>query len=231
MAGRRATFSNTGTHLSLVAPGENVFGALAGGTKAALWPRYELPGSTSGLYGWSSGTSFSTPQVTGAAALVWAANPQLTAPEVAGIIKSTASGRGSWNPSVGYGVLDVAGAVAAATGQPVAERVQAGAWLRVSLLRTRSARVRRATRARPRAVRLNAWLRTSKPTVSPAHRVVALEILGRRGWRRLGRTTTRSGGQVRWTVGLRPGSYRLRVLYSGRWDLRGTARVLRVRVR
>jgi subtilisin family serine protease len=231
MAGRRATFSNTGTHLSLVAPGENVFGALAGGTKAALWPRYELPGSTSGLYGWSSGTSFSTPQVTGAAALVWAANPQLTAPEVAGIIKSTASGRGAWNPSVGYGVLDVAGAVAAATGQPVAERVQAGAWLRVSLLRKRSAGVRRATRPRLRAVRLNAWLRTSKPTVSPAHRVVSLEILGRRGWRRLGRTTTRSGGQVRWTVGLRPGSYRLRVLYGGRWDLRGAARVLRVRVR
>jgi subtilisin family serine protease len=231
ITGRRATFSNTGTHLSLAAPGENVFGALAAGSKAALWPRYELPGSSMGLYGWSSGTSFSTPQVTGAAALVWAANPQLTASQVAGLLKSTASGRGSWNPSVGYGVLNVAGAVAAATGQSVAERAQAGAWLRVSVGRTRRVRARRSARGRARAVRLNAWLRTSTPTVSPAHRLVALEVLGRRGWRRLGRTTTRSGGEVRWTVGLRPGSYRLRVRYGGRWDLRETARALRVRVR
>jgi hypothetical protein len=230
MAGRRASFSNTGTHLSLVAPGENVFGALAAGSKAAHWPRYDLPGSARGLYGWSSGTSFSTPQVTGAAALVWAANPVLSAQQVADVLESTASGRGSWNRAVGYGVLDVAGAVAAATGQPVAKRVQAGASLRVSLQRSRSARTRRATRGRMRPVRLSAWLRTSTPAVSPAHRVVALEVLGRRGWRRLGRTTTRSSGQVRWTVGLRRGSHRLRVVYGGRWDLRSATRFLRVRV-
>lgn len=230
MAGRRASFSNTGTHLSLVAPGENVFGALAQGSKAAHWPRYDLPGSSTGLYGWSSGTSFSTPQVAGAAALVWAANPTLTAQQVAGVLKSTASGRGSWNRAVGYGVLDVAGAVAAATGQPVEERVQAGAWLRVSLQRSRSARTRRSIRGRLHAVRLSAWLRTSTPAVTPAHRVVALEVLGHRGWRRLGRTATRSSGQVRWTVGLRPGSHRLRVLYGGRWDLRSAARAFRVRV-
>jgi subtilisin family serine protease len=231
MAGRRAHFSNTGTHLSLAAPGENVFGAVAAGSKAAHWPRYALPGSAKGLYGWSSGTSFSTPQVTGAAALVWAANPQLSAAQVAGLLKATASGRGAWNPSLGYGVLNVAGAVAAATGQSVAERVQAGSWLRVTLARTGSGRGRASRRPRLRAVRLSAWLRTSTPTVSPAHRVVSLEVLGRRGWRRLARTTTRSGGNVRWTVGLRRGSYRLRVTYGGRWDLRQTARVLRVRVR
>ena len=34
---------------------------------------------SSGLYGYGSGTSFAAPQVTGAAALVWAANPLLTA--------------------------------------------------------------------------------------------------------------------------------------------------------
>ena len=44
----------------------------------------------------------------GAAALVWAANPQLRAAQVASILEQTASGRGSWNAELGYGVLDVA---------------------------------------------------------------------------------------------------------------------------
>jgi subtilisin family serine protease len=232
MAGKRASFSNTGSHLSLVAPGENVFGAVGAGTKSSLWPRYALPGSSAGLYGWSSGTSFSTPQVSGAAALVWAANPQLTAQQVAGILKATASGHGSWNPTLGYGVLNVAAAVAAASGQNVTESMYAGAWLRLRVLRTREPRVRPSYRGRLRRVQLSAWLRTSTPTVSPGRRVVTLEIRRRRDWRRLARTTTRSGGEVRWTLGLRPGAHRLRVRYGGRWDLRGAvSRSVRVRVR
>ncbi len=122
MAGKRAYFSNTGSHISLAAPGDSVFGAVATTSAARDWPRYALPGSRSGLYGWSSGTSFSTPQVAGAAALVWAANPNLTAQQVAGVLKSTASGRGRWNRSLGYGVIDVASAVGAATGQVIRER-------------------------------------------------------------------------------------------------------------
>ena len=39
----------------------------------------DLPGSTAGIYGYASGTSFASPEVAGAAALVWAANPVLTA--------------------------------------------------------------------------------------------------------------------------------------------------------
>jgi subtilisin family serine protease len=230
MAGRRAPFSNTGTHLSLAAPGENVFGAIAAGTKAADWPRYVLPGATAGLYGWSTGTSFATPQVTGAAALVMAANPLLSAREVAGVLKATASGHGNWNQALGYGVLDVAAAVAAANGQQVADRVQAGAWLRVNVVRSRSAWQPASARAHVKGVRLSAWLRSSAPSVSPAYRVVTLEMRHRGRWQRLARTTTRSAGQVRWTVGLRPGVHRLRVRYGGRWDLRGAARLLRVRV-
>ena len=72
------------------------------------------PGSLGGLYGFSSGTSFASPQVAGAAALVWAANPQLRADEVASILEQTASGQGDWNAELGYGVLDVAAAVAKA---------------------------------------------------------------------------------------------------------------------
>ena len=109
--GRRASFSNTGSWISLAAPGENVFGAISSYTKAHSWPRYALPGSSAGLYGYASGTSFSSPQVAGAAALVWAANPALTREQVAWILKRTASGDGRWTGSLGYGVLDVGRAV------------------------------------------------------------------------------------------------------------------------
>ena len=51
-------------------------------------------------------------------ALVWAANPGLTAD---GVIRSSSRrppGTGKWNPATGYGVLDVAAAVAGALGAP-----------------------------------------------------------------------------------------------------------------
>jgi subtilisin family serine protease len=66
------------------------------------------------VYGFSSGTSFSAPEVAGAAALVWAANPALTARQVGTVLKQTASGQGTWNPSLGFGVLDAGAAVALA---------------------------------------------------------------------------------------------------------------------
>ena len=113
-SGVRAPFSSTGTHLSLAAPGEAVFSALSGSSSASRYPRVALPGSAGGLYGYGSGTSFAAPQVAGAAALVWAANPQLRADEVASILEQTASGQGSWTAELGYGVLDVAAAVARA---------------------------------------------------------------------------------------------------------------------
>jgi subtilisin family serine protease len=112
--GTRADFSSTGSHVSLVAPGDNVFSAVASTSSESLYPRTPLPGSLGGLYGYASGTSFSAPQVAGAAALVWAANPQLRAPDVATVLEQSASGGGSWSPDLGYGVLDVASAVARA---------------------------------------------------------------------------------------------------------------------
>jgi hypothetical protein len=231
MAGKRASFSNTGTHISLAAPGESVFSGIATTSTAHNWPRYALPGSAAGLYGWASGTSFSAPQVSGAAALVWAANPSLTAQQVATILENTASGRGLWNPSLGYGVLDVAAAVAAATGQMVRERIQGSAILKLGLWRARAPRVRQSGRGKLRRVRVTAVLRTSTPAVSPAHRIVTLEVLRRGRWHRVARTSTETAGQVRWTVGLRKGTHRLRVSYGGRWDLRGARSHLRARVR
>jgi subtilisin family serine protease len=118
--GGRAPFSSTGTHVSLAAPGANVFSAVSSSSSPSRYPRTALPGALGGVYGYGSGTSFASPQVAGAAALVWAANPQLRADQVASIIEQTASGKGSWNAELGYGVLDVAAAVAKAEATPVA---------------------------------------------------------------------------------------------------------------
>ena len=118
-SGARASFSNTGTHISLAAPGEAVFGAVSATSSESRYPRVTLPGSATGVYGYANGTSFASPQVAGAAALVWAANPRLRAKEVATILKRTASGAGKWSPQLGYGVLDVAAAVAQAQAYPV----------------------------------------------------------------------------------------------------------------
>jgi len=93
-SGGRAPFSGSGSWISLAAPGVDVFGALLGRR-----------------YGFGSGTSFAAPQVAGAAALVWAADPALTAQGVAQILEQSASGEGVWSPGLGYGVIDEAAAV------------------------------------------------------------------------------------------------------------------------
>jgi subtilisin family serine protease len=90
----RAAFSNTGSWISLAAPGERVYGAVLHHG-----------------YGYGSGTSFATPQVAGAAALVWAARPSLTAEQVAQILEQTATDHGAWTPELGWGVIDVGAAV------------------------------------------------------------------------------------------------------------------------
>ena len=113
--GMRAWFSNSGSWLSLVAPAVHVFGAVAQTSSALRYVRVPLPGARLGLYGFESGTSFAAPQVAGAAALVWAANPTLTAQQVAETLERSATGHGQWNEDLGFGVLDAASAVDAAT--------------------------------------------------------------------------------------------------------------------
>jgi subtilisin family serine protease len=61
------------------------------------------------------GTSFAAPLVSAAAARVWTANPALTARQVVRLLEETASGRGVRTNGLGFGVLDVASAVAAAS--------------------------------------------------------------------------------------------------------------------
>jgi subtilisin family serine protease len=109
--GVRARFSSTGSHISLAAPGQGVFSAVSAASPESRYPRTALPGSLGGLYGYGSGTSYAAPQVAGAAALVWAANPALQAADVASILEQTASGAGSWDAELGFGVVDVAAAI------------------------------------------------------------------------------------------------------------------------
>ena len=121
MLGDRAPFSSFGSYLSLVAPGVDVLGALPSTGSVPAFQTVRLPGSRHGRYGIASGTSFAAPQVSGAAALVWAANPSLTASDVATILEQTASGGGTWDSELGYGVLDVAAAVSRASGRPLVD--------------------------------------------------------------------------------------------------------------
>jgi subtilisin family serine protease len=107
MDGTRAYFSNTGSYLSLAAPGYNVF---AGESASSDWPHAEVPWESPGYYGWASGTSFSAPEVAGVSALVWGVNPRLTARQVAWVLKYSATGNG-WNPQLGWGTLNAAAAV------------------------------------------------------------------------------------------------------------------------
>jgi subtilisin family serine protease len=107
MDGTRAYFSNTGSYVSLAAPGYNVF---AGESAKSNWPHAQVPWQSPGFYGWASGTSFSAPEVAGVSALVWGVNPRLTAQQVAWVLKRSANGSG-WNPQLGWGALNASAAV------------------------------------------------------------------------------------------------------------------------
>jgi subtilisin family serine protease len=146
--GSRAGFSNTGSHLSLVAPGEHVFGAVSATSPPGDYAAVTLPGSARGLYGYGSGTSFAAPEVAGAAALVLAANPLLTASDVAQILKESASNHGAWNPTTGFGVLDVGAAVARAQHRAAISvaAVRSGKVIRVRWSSTGAARYRLSLR-------------------------------------------------------------------------------------
>ena len=113
-AGARAPFSSAASYVSLLAPGVRVVGALSSTASTSSYPRATLGPVADGSYGYGTGTSYAAPQVAGAAALVWGSDPSLTATQVVRILERTASGHGRWKPGSGYGVLDVAAAVAVA---------------------------------------------------------------------------------------------------------------------
>jgi len=100
---RRSSFSNTGKHIDLVAPGSNILSTL---------PRQASPYRPETGYDSWSGTSMATPHVAGAAALVAAHRPSLTANEVTKRLCATTSrlrgmnGR-KWTSAYGAGLLNL----------------------------------------------------------------------------------------------------------------------------
>jgi hypothetical protein len=207
-SGTRASFSNTGTYVSLAAPGEGVFSAVSSTAPPSVYPRVLLPGSTQGLYGYGSGTSFAAPEVAGAAALVMAANPLLGATDVARVLKESADGEGTWTPELGWGVVDVAAAVALATGT-AAEASRAG--------------LRIAARVVKRRVTLSATLSSLITAVSSAGRPITFEREVRGKWKRLMTVRTDAAGRAQAEVGKARTAMTLRARWAGSPELAAAA--------
>ncbi|AFL84113.1 subtilisin-like serine protease [Belliella baltica DSM 15883] len=83
---QRASFSNYGTGIDVVAPGQDIRTTTLNDGYATV-----------------SGTSFAAPQVAGIAALILSVNPSLTQQEVRNIIESTADKVGGYNYTLGAG--------------------------------------------------------------------------------------------------------------------------------
>jgi subtilisin family serine protease len=100
---RRSSFSNTGPHIDLVAPGSNILSTVPT-TRSAQ--RRETD------YASWSGTSMATPHVTAAAALVLAKHPGWSPGEVARRLRNSASavpemGGNNWTEAHGSGLLNL----------------------------------------------------------------------------------------------------------------------------
>lgn len=81
-ASRRAYFSNTGTHITLTAPGNNILSTL---------PMKTSPNRDETQYAAWSGTSMATPHVTAAVALILAKHPNFSPVDVAKHLQQTAA--------------------------------------------------------------------------------------------------------------------------------------------
>ena len=90
------SYSTTGEHVTLVAPGSYIYTT-----------------SSNSTYNKVSGTSFSAPQIAGAAALVWSINPRLTNDQIKEILIRSAEDLGDIgkDKKYGYGILNAARAV------------------------------------------------------------------------------------------------------------------------
>ncbi len=99
----KVDFSNTGLHISVGAPGRDVYSTIPGGS-----------------YAYYSGTSMASPHVAGLAALVWSAFPGFSNYQVRRKIEATAADLGApgWDESFGWGRISAAAAVVGGTPAP-----------------------------------------------------------------------------------------------------------------
>ena len=109
--GFAADFSNYGSSIDICAPGVDIYSTLTGGYEWGTW----------------TGTSFSTPQVAAACAMIRSVNPGFTVDEIRTHLCMTAQrdlGPGTIDvpdPYYGYGRLDVAGAIWTLASMPAEE--------------------------------------------------------------------------------------------------------------
>jgi len=107
-------------------------------------PGVDIPVATAldNSYAPESGTSFSSPMVAAAAAWIWTVRPSLDASQVAEILRRSARDIGpvGWDAASGYGILDVAAALAApAPASDPAEPNDDHATARIVTTRTKAA--------------------------------------------------------------------------------------------
>jgi len=105
----RASFSNTGPSLDVVAPGVDIV------QEAYAQDR---DGKFKWAYWYSSGTSMAAPHVAAAAALLLAKDPNLTSDEIRALLTSTSRdfGAAGFDEYYGFGLIQVASAIAALDG-------------------------------------------------------------------------------------------------------------------
>ncbi|MBU5310944.1 S8 family serine peptidase [Tissierella carlieri] len=97
---RRASFSNYGTGLELMAPGVNIYST--------------IPGNQ---YQTNSGTSMASPHVAGVAGLMRSVNRNASVSEIRSVLRNTAQYAGN-STEYGYGIVDAYAAVQAISGNP-----------------------------------------------------------------------------------------------------------------
>jgi subtilisin family serine protease/plastocyanin len=97
----KASFSNSGSQLELMAPGVQIWSAKPGDAYQEL-----------------SGTSTATPFVAGVTALMLSINPALTVAQIRTVLNETAEDLGTtgWDASTGWGIVDAHAAVLAVSG-------------------------------------------------------------------------------------------------------------------
>ncbi|MES9959649.1 MAG: S8 family peptidase [Sedimenticola sp.] len=110
--GGRAYYSNTGREVDLSAPGGDMRSDYRNGVLSTLNMGTTLPGADA--YAWYQGTSMATPHVSGVAALMLSAKPELSAGDVESLLKSSARAFPSSCSGCGSGILDADAAVTAA---------------------------------------------------------------------------------------------------------------------
>jgi subtilisin family serine protease len=102
-SGVRSSFSNYGTGIDFVAPGEAIDST----------DRQGAIGYSAGDYTNQSGTSAASPCAAGVAALILSYNPNLTAAQVETIMQQSATDRGTagYDTEYGYGIVNARGAL------------------------------------------------------------------------------------------------------------------------